>query len=166
MTRQALAVLLLSATTALVQAGETSHILADKMVLKEKEGVTVFSGHVEFSQPEQNISIHADQLTILSEDKKVVRVQASGNPVHFQHGGNNNPIKGEARELDYVAASESITLTGDAEVQAGSDMIRGQRIEYNIASQQAVATGDAETGGRFEAVITPGGKNPENSQTE
>jgi lipopolysaccharide export system protein LptA len=165
MIERTLATLLLAAAS-LVHAGEASHIQADKMVLKELEGVTVFTGHVHFSQPEQNISINADRLTILSEDKKVVRVEASGNPVRFEHSGNKKPIQGEARELDYVAARDSITLTGDAEVQTGSDLIRGERIEYDIASQQAVATGDAKTGGRFEAIITPGGQNTENDKTK
>jgi lipopolysaccharide export system protein LptA len=166
MIERTLAALLLAAITGLVQAGETSRIQADRMVLKELEGVTVFSGHVHFTQPEQNISIRADQITILSEDKKVVRVKATGNPVKFQHSGKDKPIKGEARKLVYVAASDSITLTGDAEVQSGKDLIRGERIEYDIASQQAVASGDGTSGGRFEAVITPGEPNTENDRTK
>jgi lipopolysaccharide transport protein LptA len=155
MIRRALAVLLLSALTGLSQAADTSRIKADKMVFKEREGVTVFSGHVHFSQPQQAISIRAEQLTVYNKGNDVVRIEASGAPVHFTHQGRARPITGEAREMLYVAARDSITLSGDAEVQTGQDLIRGERIEYDIATRQAVAKGAPEKGGRFEAVITP-----------
>jgi lipopolysaccharide transport protein LptA len=165
MTRRTLAVLLLSALAGLSQAAGTSRIEADKMVLKEAEGVTVFSGHVRFRQPQQAISIRAEQLTVYSQDHNVVRIKAIGNPVHFTHKGRAKPITGEARELLYVAARDSVTLSGAAEVQAGKDRIRGERIEYDITTRQAVASGAPEKGGRFEAVISPKDKSPGDGQT-
>lgn len=155
MIRRALAVLLFMTSAGLAQAAETSRIQADKMVLKEAEGVTVFSGHVHFSQPEQEISILADKLTILSKDSNVVRIEASGKPVRFSHAGKAQAIKGKALELLYVAARDRLTLSGDAEVQSGKDLIRGQRIDYNLVTRQAVASGGADKGGRFEAVLNP-----------
>jgi len=166
MIRRALAVLLLASSTGLTQAAETSRIQADRMVFKEAEGVTVFSGHVHFSQPQQAISILADKVTILSKDKNVVRIEASGDPVRFRHEGRAQPIKGEARELLYNAARDRVTLRGDAEVQTGKDLIRGQRIEYDLATRQAVASGDANSGDRFEAVLTPGDGKTGNGQSK
>jgi len=166
MTRQALAVLLLAASAGLTQAAETSHIQADKMVLQGAEGVTVFSGHVHFSQPDPAISILADQVTILRQDSKVVRVEASGKPVRFRHEGRKQPIRGEARELLYIAARDRLTLSGDAEVQTGKDLIRGQHIEYNLATRQAVASGGTGSDGRFEAVLNPGEGKTGDKQTK
>jgi len=166
MINRALAVLLLWASAGLSQAGETSQIQADRMVFKEREGVTVFTGHVHFSQPQQAISILADQVTILSKNKTVVRIEATGKPVHFSHAGREKPIQGEARELLYVAAQDTLTLSGDAQVQTGKDLIRGQRIEYDLATRQAVASGGADSGSRFEAVITPKDGKPGDDQAK
>lgn len=135
-------------------AAETSHISADKMVFQEKQGVTVFTGHVVYTQPAEAITIHADKLTVVTRDKELVSVEAKGTPVRFSHEGGDKPIKGEAEKLDYDGGRELVILTGNAYVQSGEDRIQGAVIEYDMKTKQAQASGGEEEG-RFEATITP-----------
>ncbi|MBD3669389.1 MAG: lipopolysaccharide transport periplasmic protein LptA [Gammaproteobacteria bacterium] len=135
-------------------AAPTSRIQADKMELREAEGITVFTGDVVYTQREEAVTIHADRITVHSKDNELIRVEARGKPVRFSHLGGDKPVTGEARQLDYDGAAELVILTGDAYVTSGSDRIQGARIEYDMINKQAQASG-GESEGRFEAVITP-----------
>lgn len=160
MIRRAVSVLLLSSLSVLSHAAGSSRIQADRMVYREQQGITVFSGHVLYTEPQQAIAIHADKITIISQAQTVVRIEAVGDPVRFSHKGSAKPIRGEAKNLLYVAARDTLTLSGGAEVQNGKDQIRGETIEYNIASRQATANNGGKPGGRFEAIIDEGSHQP------
>lgn len=134
---------------------EPINIEADNAKILEKEGKSVYSGHVVLIQG--NTRLTADKITVLSEKGKLSRISAEGKPVTYHQA--NQPeatdITAEAEKVDYFANENRVVLLNNAKLTQGRNVFSGNRIEYN-ANTEIVTAQQSETGKeRVQVIIHP-----------
>lgn len=68
----------------------------------------------------------------------------TGHPAHLAHAGTgpqDPPISARADTLVYDSADQTLTLTGDAQLTRGANVVTGNTIRYNIAEKRVQAAG-------------------------
>lgn len=103
---------------------------ADKGTYDQLAGLAVYEGNVKVTQGVA--TIWADKLTIVLKDNVAERIEATGKPVKFEYLGDKQPIYGQGREAIYEVVDKTITLTGQAQVKQGVDMIKGTKLTYHL----------------------------------
>ena len=149
-----------TSTAALAEKADSSkpiEVNADSASLDQKQGVNVFEGNVVITQGTLNLRA---QKTVTTQDASGrQKLQASGNPVYFRQklDGQNAYIDGQASRVDYDSASNTVTLTGKAQVKRGKDVVTGEQISYNTVSEiyQVKGQGSNNTGGRVTIILQP-----------
>ena len=140
-------------------------IEADSAMLDERKGQSIYTGHVIITQG--GLQIHADEVTVYTEEDALQRIVASGEPARFrrQRAGEKE-IHGEARRLDYRAAGEHLLLQDQAWLTQGGNRFSGQRIEYDMPRERVTAAQAEDGSQRVRVTIQPKAKSPspENGQ--
>lgn len=131
-------------TTAVVQAQDAAadnqastampiDLVADKGTYDQLAGLAVYEGNVKVTQGVS--TIWADKLVVVLKDNAAERIEATGKPVKFQYLGDKQPIYGQAKEALYQVIDKTITLTGEAEVKQGEDIVKGTRLTYHLDAE-------------------------------
>ena len=136
-------------------------IEADQASLDQKNQVTTFSGNVIIKQGTLNFRA---QNVRLSQDKNGNQsVTASGSPVYFsQQLENKGKVEGQGNKVEYSSATNVVKLLGNAKVQRGGDVARGQSITYNTKTEVYSVLGGKSANGksssRVSIIIQPNSK--------
>lgn len=140
-------------------AQEPIQIEADSAEFSDATGVGTYTGHVILIRG--NSRIEADEVVVHSQDNRLSRISATGNPIHFyQQSEGQDPIRGQSLRLEYDAQTEVLLLMDEAELQRGSDHFSGNRIQYDRLKEQVSASTDENGGQRVRITIQPR-SNPE-----
>lgn len=109
---------------------------ADEGTYDQLAGLAVYSGNVKIKQGAS--TIWAEKLTIILKNNAAERLEAEGNnntPVRFEYQGNKQPINGKGDKVVYLVPKKTVTLSGNAEVTQGSDVIKGNQLTYDLAKE-------------------------------
>jgi len=131
------------------------YVEADGADINDKTGISVYTGNVVVTQG--SIKLNANKVTVTRKGEKSDHILAEGSPVKFQQQieGSGGMIKGEARTADYLIASETIIMVGDAVVIQGKDTFRSDRITYDRVKGQVRAGASAKGKQRVRIAIQP-----------
>lgn len=105
-------------------------LVADKGSYDQVAGVAVYEGNVKITQG--IATIWADKVTIILKNNAAERIEADGKPAKFEYIGDQQPIRGKAKHTVYEVADKTVTLTGDAEITQGKDVIKGKQLSYQL----------------------------------
>ncbi len=134
-------------------------IEADSAVFDERQGQSIYTGHVIITQAE--MQIRADEVTVYTKEDALQRIVATGEPVHFrQQREGEKEIHGEARRLDYRADDEHLLLQDQAWLTQGGNRFSGQRIEYDMLRERVTAAQAEDGSQRVRVTIQPKAKSP------
>lgn len=137
-------------------------IEADKAKVDEKQGLSIYTGHVLLRQG--GIRINADELTVHSRDGELDKLIATGKPaVYFQKGETDaSDITGEAERMEYYADENQLVLLESARLSQGPNQFSGNRITYDTQRQVVSATVSDTGKERVQVTIQPRKKDDNN----
>lgn len=131
-------------------------IRSREAIREEKKGVTVYEGNVTIRQG--SILIRADKVSVYIEDSKVNRIEAVGQPAHYQQQPepDSGLIVARARTIEYRLNDDFIHLVGEASLEQQDATLSGERIDYDLEEEVIRARG-GENGDneRIRMVIPP-----------
>jgi lipopolysaccharide export system protein LptA len=131
-------------------------ITADQALRDEKQGFTVYEGHVEMDQG--SLHIEADKIIIFHKTDQADRIVAEGAPAKMQQ--QPEPDKGlvyaEAKVIEYQRKEERVLLRQNARIEQDGSTVTGDSIDYLIGEQLVRAqSGPEQDGERVQVVIPP-----------
>lgn len=106
---------------------------ADGGTYDQLAGLAVYSGNVKVTQGVSTIWAH--KLTIVLKNNTAERLEAEGNSkktVRFEYKGKKQPIVGTGQKVVYHVPKKTVTLSGNAQVLQGKDVIKGNQLTYNL----------------------------------
>lgn len=113
---------------------------ADRSEYDDKAGIQRLSGNVEIVQG--SLKITAEEIAIHLKDRRLARIEGSGNPIRFEQLNNaDEPIVGEATTIDYNAIDGTLILTGSARLKQPRQELNSNRIVFNSRAQTVQADG-------------------------
>ncbi len=126
---------------------------ADRVELDDNKGTSTYIGNVSLTQGD--LSLKADRVTVFLKDSKIVRVEATGTPASLRDKlENNRLVEAEANLMDYDVSKEEILLTGNGMLNQNGNILRNDRIRYNLATGVLKAGGkDSEQ--RVKVILQP-----------
>ncbi|CAA0081313.1 Lipopolysaccharide export system protein LptA [BD1-7 clade bacterium] len=135
-------------------------ITADSATHSEKTGITVYLGDVYLEQG--TLKLQGEKVTIHSTPSgEVTYAEAVGQPAKLQQkpATDKETMYGEADEIHYKIAGETITFVDNAYLKQGKSEMKGDHIEYQSQAQmfKARSSKDASNGKpkRVEIVLPP-----------
>ena len=126
-------------------------VRADQATFDQKAGTGVYQGHAELIQGQRHL--YADVIRLFTKDNKLVRVEATGKPVHMVEG---DQFDATADKLVYNLDSHKLTLTGNAHIKHDGSTFDGARVEYNLDTKRVDASGEGKK--RVRLVIPANGE--------
>ncbi|MFT5392064.1 MAG: lipopolysaccharide export system protein LptA [Gammaproteobacteria bacterium] len=143
------------------------NIEADWAEADDTKGVTVYKGKVVIVQGSLRIS--GDVVTMyFDEARELERMIAVGQLARFRQKADGADVfqRAKAQRIQYNLATDTMVLTGEAQLSKGADFIRANRIVYDtlnarikgesqIASNGSDSAGKPSGGGRVKIVLTP-----------
>lgn len=122
------------------------YISAEKMVSHDKEKAVIFTGSVQAKQGD--MIINAEKMTIYHAGQKpkdqpkteqdspqVKKLVATGNVEIIQEG-----FVATGDRVEYLAATEIVTLTGNAKIIQDNNMVTGYQVEMDLAKGTTTVT--------------------------
>lgn len=131
------------------------NLRADRIDINQKTGISLYRGHVVFSQGSLRLS--AAQAEVRSRASTIETVTAEGKPVHIRHlpEGTTEFIEGQASRAIYNVPEQRADLYGDVFIQRGRDQFRGAVLHYDISSRNVLI--ESSEGRRVYVALEPGG---------
>ena len=129
------------------------HLRADRIDIDQKTGVSLYRGHVLFTQG--TLKLTAARAQALNRGNVLQTITAEGAPVTFRHRpeGMEEFIEGEAGRAIYHAPTRRLDLYKNVSVQRGRDTFRGAVLHYDLENRSLIAESDA--GQRVYAALAP-----------
>ena len=112
-------------------------ISADRAVFRQESGTGVYEGNAEMMQGDR--LLNADRIELTMKDGELSRVVATGSPVRLREGAD---INARANRLVYDVAAQTITLSGDADIENRGRRFQGAQVVYNLSTRDIEASGD------------------------
>ena len=137
---------------------------SDHAELDRNTNVGTYTGTVVVIQG--TFRLNADRMVITAPDGRLARIVASGEPAAFRQrpDGSDTDMIGEARQIDYLADRSLVVLTGDAWVRQGEDIVRSERIEYDLGRDVVRARMVEGSDARVRMTLYPRKKNSDDAQ--
>jgi len=122
------------------------HLRADRIDIDQKKGLSLYRGHVIFSQG--TLRLTAARAEVQNRANAVETVTAEGKPVTFRHRpeGQKEYVEGKARRAKYYALAQRLDLYGEEDAlvtfrhrpEGMVDFIEGEarRAEYHALAQR------------------------------
>ena len=141
------------------------HIKADRITVKEKEGVSLYQGNVQFTQG--SLRVTGDEVTVFLQGDVLSKVIVIGNPATLiqKPDHREEPVNSKARRMEYDAKKEVVYLIDNAEVQQGPNSFAGNYIEYDTRNSMVSARKGKADDSRVHVIITPPKKETEEGVT-
>ena len=143
-------------------AKDPLNIDAGKLDYFDKEQKLVYSGSVVVTNGPATLK--ASRIVIYLDGKmtgpdggaatndRVKHIDAEGPVTLVSKGG-----IGAGDRASYDKADNKVYLTGNVTLTQGDNIIKGERLVYDVASGQATVQGGGTQGGRVRSIFTPGG---------
>lgn len=155
--------LLLGLTSQTVQGADDDFALPIKVDAKTqfvdgKNKISLFRDDVLIIQG--SLKITADEVEVIASEGEGREIfVARGTPASYsQTLDDGNPVFARANEIRYEVSARTISLTGNAELQQDTSMVKGDVITYDMTTEQLLATSNEngeESSGRVTTVFTP-----------
>ena len=127
-------------------------IQADSAQMDDRTGVATYSGDVVVTHGD--MTLWADEITIHTEDRRPVRIEAKGNPARVESPDLSQRQRvATARNMEYTFDDEVLVLTRNARVQTATEDTRGDRIRYDLSND--VVRVEGREGERVQITIQP-----------
>ncbi len=138
-------------------------IEADSAELDDKQGISTYTGNVKVTQG--TLVLTGSTMTVHNVDDDISKVIVTGSPATYKQrpDGKQEDVNAKAQLMEYFKSPEKIILTTEAVVEQGGDVLRSDRIVYNISNDQVTA-GGSNPGQRVRITLQPKKKNNEASQ--
>lgn len=139
-------------------------ITADKALRDEINGVTVYSGHVQFVQG--SMELEAEKLTIYHTSEDAEEIIAEGLPAKMRQQPeiNKGIVNAHGEVIKYYRKEDRVLLQKNARIEQDGAVVEGNSIEYLIAKQLTTAESDpANPDGPVVVVIPPSVKKKEDN---
>ncbi len=115
----------------------------------QKGGAMVYSGNVRLESGDLKLS--GKLLKLKQGDDGQFEATVIGEPATLDHagiaGGSKDrlqPVSARAKELIYRSRTDTVEILGDARLTRGTDVIRGERVRYEVAQRRIRAAGQVE----------------------
>ena len=133
---------------------------ADNARLDDSQGIATYTGTVEMSQG--NIQLSADRVVLHRSDDGVSRIEATGQPARYSQPAveGEGETNARARSIIWSADDNRVTFEREAVIEQDGNLFRGDVIHYDSVNRVVTAEGSADQGngsGRVEMVIQPRG---------
>lgn len=143
-------------------------IEADQAELDDAKGISTYRGNVKVTQG--TLVLTGDVMAVHMQSGDVEKVVIDGKPATYRQrpDGKDKDVNAQSLRMEYFANPERIVLTKEAEVQQGGDILRSERIVYDVEKDH-VSAGAVKPGSdnRVHITIQPRSKNqPEKSGKE
>ncbi|GMQ89627.1 MAG: lipopolysaccharide transport periplasmic protein LptA [Gammaproteobacteria bacterium] len=118
-------------------------IEADRAELDDANGISIYRGNVKVTQG--TLILTGDVMTVHTKGNDVEKVIMEGQPATYKQRPDNKDkdVRAKALHMEYFTNPEKIILTGQAEVeQGGGDILRSERIEYDVPTDKVNAGTD------------------------
>ncbi|MDH5258559.1 MAG: lipopolysaccharide transport periplasmic protein LptA [Gammaproteobacteria bacterium] len=140
-----------------LETDKSSPILieANQVDMAEKSGISTYTGNVKLEQG--SIKINADSIVVYTQNKKLQRIIATGSPATFSQKPDNqtDDVHASAQHVEYSSLSGMLILLNNANMQQGSNLFSGNRIEYDTNNDILSAKSSQKNNQRVKAVIQP-----------
>lgn len=111
---------------------------AGKVVIKEKQGISYYSGGVKIHQGSRIIS--GDIITFYSKDNEISKIVIKGTPASFsQLNDQNEKIHASAKKMVFHVKKEVLVMTSEAVLQQNNNIFSSEKISYNTAKDIIMA---------------------------
>lgn len=135
----ALAATLIAPATPAAPLENPVEVTADQAVFEQNAGTGVYRGDAELIQG--NRHLYADVIRLFTENKQLVRVEATGDPVRMNEG---SELEAHAKKLIYDLRNRQLVLIGDAYVKHQGNTFEGARVQYNLDSRRVDASSEGD----------------------
>ena len=129
-------------------------IEADRVELDDATGISIYRGRVKVVQG--TLQLTGETMTVHNKGNEVDRVIIEGTPATYQQRPDNKDqdVHAKALRMEYYTNPEHIILLKQAEVEQQGDVLRSERIEYDVAKDQ-VSAGTDQPDERVHITIQP-----------
>jgi len=129
-------------------------IEADRVELDDAKGISVYRGRVKVSQG--TLRLTGETMTVHNKGNDIEKVVMKGTPATYQQRPDNKDqdVHAKALHMEYYTNPEHIILLKQAEVQQQGDVLRSERIEYDVAKDK-VSAGTDQPNERVHITIQP-----------
>jgi lipopolysaccharide export system protein LptA len=127
-------------------------IEADRVDVDEQTGVSTFTGNVIIVRG--SLRLTGSKVVVHEKDSGLTRVIATGNLARFKQrpDGKKEDVIAEAKQIDYDAKKNILTLINTATIHQGKDTFSGNKIVYDANKDIIVAS--KSPGGKQRVKIT------------
>ncbi len=140
-------------------------IEADRVELDDAAGISVYSGNIRVTQG--TLVLTGERMTVHNKGDDIQKVLVSGNPATYKQrpDGRDNDVNAKSKRMEYYTDPERIILLEQAEVDQAGDILRSERIVYDVANDQ-VNAGTDQPDERVIITIQPKPKKPDVKKPE
>lgn len=130
-------------------------ILSNRAELDRKANTVIYSGDVVLTQG--TLRIESDKLTVHSDGENLDKAIAEGAPARYQQQTQpESPLThAHALRIEYLAKQQEALLVGQAQVTQDGNIMKGERIHYDMNAEVIQASKDGDTPSRIKVVIQP-----------
>ena len=132
-------------------------IEADRVELDDATGISIYRGRVKVAQG--TLLLSGETMTVHNKGNAIEKVIMEGTPATYQQRPDNKDqdVHAKALRMEYYTNPEHIILLKQAEVEQQGDVLRSERIEYDMAKDQ-VRAGTDQGDERVHITIQPKNK--------
>lgn len=131
--------------------GDTVIVRANLAWEDSDESITYYRGDFELRTPDW--SVQASEATVFGPLNNPDRVLLNGEParIWISQPEKSKVVEGEGAQIEYLLTTESVALSGGAELRDGEDTINSESIHYDVKADSYSA---GQTG-RVKVSISP-----------
>jgi len=117
-------------------------IEADRVELDDATGVSIYTGNVKVTQG--TLVLTGDRMTVHNQGDDVEKVLMDGTPATYKQrpDGKEHDVHAKSKRMEYYTDPERIILLEQAEVDQAGDVLRSERIVYDVVKDQVNAGTD------------------------
>jgi len=129
-------------------------IEADRVELDDASGISIYRGRVKVAQG--TLILTGETMTVHNKGNAIEKVIMEGTPATYQQRPDNKDqdVHAKALRMEYYTNPEHIIMLKQAEVEQQGDVLRSERIEYDMAKDQ-VSAGTDQPDERVHITIQP-----------
>ena len=137
--------------TAAAQLGDGSiELEAESIHYDYNTGTSVYEGNVVITQ--SGMRLTGDKVEVFSEGGKISRLVSRAKPSTLQKHSDKDDMDAKADRIEYDVQRQIIVFMGNAIVDDGEKILRGERIIYDVEKRVVDAT---QSKGRVRLTINP-----------
>ncbi|HHJ14936.1 MAG TPA: lipopolysaccharide transport periplasmic protein LptA [Gammaproteobacteria bacterium] len=119
------------------------NIEADRVELDDAAGVSTYQGNVRVTQG--SMVLTGDRMTVHFRDGDITRVLVEGSPATYRQrpDGKDQDVVAQSERMEYRTRPRQVELVGKARVNQAGDVLRSERIVYDVDKDQVNAGSEA-----------------------